>query len=268
MLMNHDLQLTHPPHTAQVPVDYIHEDSGHMRAAPSFSFSDLVRISVEAERDAPYVDIGPTDTLCEEDRERAYDAFFGTSPLSSPSPSPPSPSVPNSPSPSQPSSLLAPPVLHLAPTRKSPQNPNPPPQNLLLEQGAPMKNPASKKRKQNNMDVAASASSSKALKLGEESPSAETSGPGTRNKKKGRALRTAKRKNDRTANPDGSRTPKERIFAKYVAQSETTKTTYDVVNIPSASTGFIALPDTGGRVYMLKELVEDRGFALVKWDGR
>lgn len=55
----------------------------------TYIFDDAVRSSIAAEAAFEDLDLGPVDTLDPEDLIRAYDKFFGTSPLSSPSSSPP-----------------------------------------------------------------------------------------------------------------------------------------------------------------------------------
>lgn len=205
--------------------------------------------SIEIERNAPYNDIGPTDTMDDEERERAYDAFFGTSALNSPTPSPPS-SRPASPQ-------------RLASSTPSPTPaPRPPSASTSLK----------RKRSATPQDEAlqTSLASSCILEEGylQEDEVRKGSAKKKRNRRKGRALRTGKRKDNRAADPEAGQMPKEAIKAKHVAHAEAIKTEYDVGDIPCASTGFIALPDTSGRVHTLKELLEVRKFTLVKWDGK
>ncbi|KJA13850.1 hypothetical protein HYPSUDRAFT_120380, partial [Hypholoma sublateritium FD-334 SS-4] len=86
------------------------------------------------------------------------------------------------------------------------------------------------------------------------------------NRKKGRENRTRKRveKASKTKNT----TPHPNTL-KHVMAADRTPTAYDTSNIPSASTGFIALPDTqSGESSTLRHLLCRRRFKLIKWKGR
>lgn len=87
-----------------------------------------------------------------------------------------------------------------------------------------------------------------------------------RNKAKSKELRkeTRRRERSRDAALKTGYKPSPEVYRKYVAPAESIKADYDVGELPTASTGYIALPDQGGRVYELQHLVEVLGFKVVK----
>lgn len=99
-------------------------------------------------------------------------------------------------------------------------------------------------------------------------PGSTLSGNARKRYKKTRAksLRKEKRQKLRDADADleTGYTPPSQVYEKYVNTAEAVKTKYDTKNLPTASTGYIALPDEGGGVYSLGYLVGKLGFKLVK----
>ena len=61
----------------------------------SYSFEEAVKDSIMAEATSAHLDLGPVDTMDPAALELAYDEFYGTSPLNSPSPSPSRPTSPH-----------------------------------------------------------------------------------------------------------------------------------------------------------------------------
>lgn len=95
------------------------------------------------------------------------------------------------------------------------------------------------------------------------SHNAQPNSKNRRNRRKGGKRRSLKRKADRDTQ-DANATPHPRSL-KRIKWSETTRTSYDTRNIPSASTGFIARRDTdGGRVADTDTLLQDPFFTLIR----
>lgn len=93
---------------------------------------------------------------------------------------------------------------------------------------------------------------------------AKLNSKGRRNRKKGRENRKRKRQQAGAQN-----TVDPANVEKHVAAAETTQTPYDTKNIPSASTGFVALPDGGsGKYYKLRPLLRHHRLKLIRWRGR
>lgn len=94
-------------------------------------------------------------------------------------------------------------------------------------------------------------------------PRLESTSKSRRDKRKSKEAR----KNRCRANLDATRPTVAQTIKKHVVPSVEYTTSYNVADIPCASTGFIAKPDEKGRVYELPELLS-MGFKLVQWDGR
>lgn len=272
---------------------------------PTFSFGESILRSVEAEWYAPITELGPTDSMSEEERERAYDAFFGTTPLGTPNSSPNS-SRSGMPLPIPPptktfekqkqdharlsNSTLPSDVAATSSSRKRRRDKQPanalPAMMPLSQPTAPQDHAAissSRKRRRIRQPAVppqptvpqahaplAATPPSHALGAGPSQEGGPKNGNSKdrRNKAKSDVRRTIERKKLRAADPNAGRAPRKFVLAKHVVHAETTKTEFDAADIPSASTGFVALPDTRGAVHTLHELIEVRKFTLVKWDGR
>jgi hypothetical protein len=91
-----------------------------------------------------------------------------------------------------------------------------------------------------------------------------------RNKARLHSHRAKKRAADREAARARPIAIDQDTFDKCVGPAKPAPTLFDAKNIPTASTGFIALPDHGEprEIYSLKELLGDLGFTVEKWDGR
>lgn len=182
--------------------------------------------SVEEERLDATSDTGPIHSTDQQALDRAYDLFYGTSPLSSACPTPTS---------------LHSTALDLTAANAALANPS----TAMKRKDAPMP------------DKQAERASGEAPGLSKK----------RRDKAKSKQLRRARRQRERLEDPESARMPERAAAAKHIDPDEEEPTPYSAANIPSASTGYIALPDEKGRVYALEELM-GRGFRVVKWDGR
>lgn len=215
----------------------------------SYSFEDAVRDSIAAETASSHLDLGPIDTMDPATLKREYDAFFGASPLNSLSPSP-SPSRPNSPDAKARERLLDE-FLGISPPSTPPQSPPQPPRpprsaSHALEMQPP---PATSPPPPEIQPSAAQGTQVNSKKR--------------RCRKKGREKRTLKRKAESDVQ-DKNATPHPRSL-KRIKGAESTQTSYDTRNIPSASTGFVARRETdGGRVAGVETLLQDPFFRLIK----
>ena len=82
-------------------------------------------------------------------------------------------------------------------------------------------------------------------------------------KNRGRKRKEARAQQDPNAVPYPNR-------HKHFARAETTTTCYDTNDIPSASSGFVALSDLGdgtSKVHEARELLEGEAFKLILWNG-
>lgn len=211
---------------------------------PKYSFDDAIRDSIEAEAAYGHIDLGPVDTLDPEALAEALDLFFGTSPMSTPpSSAPPSPAI----GPFRPA--RQPPNLELGleydeshgislPSSPPPTNPSPPVPEPTLESNLP----ASERHDLNSN--------------------------ARRNRKKGHSNRRRKRGEARSQ--QDKNTTVYSNAAKIIAGAAVTQTDYDTSNMPSASTGFIALSDRTerlDRIHKTEELLAGGEFRLIPNDG-
>lgn len=205
----------------------------------SYSFEEAVRESIAAENASDHLDLGPVDTLDPAALKREYDAFYGTSPLNSPSPSP-SPSRPVSPD-AEARERLCGERCGLSPLSTPPQSPpssRPTTPVPVMQLPSPPTQPSSP-------------------------PGAPINSKNRRNRKKGGKRRCLKRKADRDSQ-DKNATPHPRSL-KRIKRADSTQTSYDTGSIPSTSAGFVARRDTeGGRTANTKALLQDPFFRLIK----
>lgn len=89
-----------------------------------------------------------------------------------------------------------------------------------------------------------------------------------RKRERSHANRRRKRQEARAQqDPNTARYPNQQ---KHFARAEATKTPYNTNNIPSASSGFIALSDLGdgiSKVHEARELLDGETFKLIEWNG-
>lgn len=211
---------------------------------PSYSLDDAIRSGVAAEAAYAYLDLGPVDTLDRATLEAEYDLFFGSSPLSSASSSP------------MPSRSASPAISALdietqcntqfgAFPSSSPSSSRP--ASLVLEEPCPkLSSPADAYH----------------------DPEPFRSNKATKRRIKSHANRRRKRQETRTQR-DSNSLPYPNSH-KIIANAKSVGTSYDVNDIPSASSGFIALPDGGDRgskVHESRELLEGEKFKLIEWNG-
>ena len=206
-------------------------------ADPTYSLHDAIQNSVAAEAEFGYTDVGPVDTLAPEVLEAHYRLFYGSSPLSSLSPSP------------QPSRSASPTISFntLNDTHFNMHSPSPPPPTHSTSSAL---NPSTETLQN------------------DETHGANGNSRTRRNKKKGHANRSRKRKEAR-AQQDGNAIPYPN-WKKHIERADTVSTAYDTNDIPSASSGFIALPDRGdghSKVHELRELLEGEQIRLIRWNG-
>lgn len=89
-----------------------------------------------------------------------------------------------------------------------------------------------------------------------------------RDKERSRARRADKRREERAQNIDATRIPGARAKESHVDTAQKLPSKFNVKkNIPSASTGYVATQEKAGGASTLQQLLE-KGFELVKWDGR
>lgn len=208
----------------------------------SYSFEQAILAGIEIEEKFGALDLGPIDTLEPHALQLEYHAFCGSSPLSSLSPSL-SPSTP--------------------PSKSS---------SIDLEEMDP-------EQRERALDRLFGASPLSSVPSSPPSPSTSTLPTSTelkakpvntksnsktrRNKKKGHENRCEKRQVVREK--DG----KPPQVKKHIAAAETTKTSFNTKNIPSAATGFIALPDGDtGKYHKLRPLLQHHRLKLIRWRGR
>lgn len=203
-----------------------------LSADASFDLEALIQQSTVDEEAFSHFDLGPTDALDVDIRELECDAFrlqyesvFGTSPLTSTS-----------------SSRSASPDLRSTPTDVAPPL-------------APAVPRASAPTSSITISPAAPACSERIL-----SGNSKT----RRNKAKAKTHRREVTRPKRAASPETRYVPSKETYAKYVKPAEAIKADFDTANLSTASTGYVAMPDSGGKVYELKYLIEDLGFTLVK----
>lgn len=196
-----------------------------------YSFDEAVHDGIAAEVTSSHRDLGPIDSMDPATLKRECDAFFGPSHQNLPSPGP---------EPKAQSCLLDE-LIGISPLSTPPQTPY------------------------------SSRSASPALVTHVSSPAiplpptqgTQVNSKTRRNRKKGRAKRTLKRKAERE-NEDKNATPHPRSL-KRLKMAERTETSYDTRDIPSASTGFVARRDTdSGRVARTETLLRDPSFQLIK----
>ena len=208
-------------------------------AKSTYSLDDAIGKSVSVEALYGYIDIGPVDSLDPAILKREYDLFFGSSPLSSPSPSPePSRSAsPTEPAPGIQAHRLCDALNSLPCSRPTSRN--------------------MKDRPKPCLPVDA-----------HHDPEPPRSDKAARRRKKSHANRCRKRQEFR-AQQDGNSLPYANSH-KHIARAESITTSYDTNTIPSASSGFISLPDThdrGSKVFETKELLAGGKFRLIRWNG-
>lgn len=202
---------------------------------PTYSFSDAILQSIAAEDMFGYLDIGPIDTLDDTTFKSQYEAFFGLSPLPSPTPSPPT---------SRPTT----------PDREAYER------ELDLSFGtSPLSTPP-------DTPCSSRPSSPSALPQRPLIDAPQLNSKARRNRRKGSERRKTTRKSVREKEDKISKPYANSL--KHVSKAACTQTTYDTRDIPSASTGFVALPDVDyGRIAGHKELLEGGTFRLIKWCG-
>lgn len=208
-------------------------------AHPSYCLEDAIREGIAAENACDHLDLGPVDTLDPETHEAELNRFFGTSPLSSPSPFP-SPS--RSASPQRTARDIKPcPGASRSPA-DSPWDDKKPPPVATLSAGAQFDDDHDGEDRL----------SKKARRRREKS-----------HKNRGRKRKEARAQQDPNATPYPNR-------HKHYARAETTTTCYDTNDIPSASSGFVALSDVGdgtSKIHEARELLEGEAFKLIRWNG-
>ncbi|KJA15173.1 hypothetical protein HYPSUDRAFT_58963 [Hypholoma sublateritium FD-334 SS-4] len=193
------------------------------------------------------LDLGPIDTLDPNELKKQYDEYFGTSPLSSLSSSPLSSlSATLSRSPSIGSTeyeRLLDDFYGLSPLSSPPSSPST--STASLTHADPNSNVAN-----------TSATHSPATQSNSKPANAKLNSKGRRNRKKGKENRCRKRQEVREQNPSNPPSNMKKNIKKHVATAKTTQTHYDTKNIPSASSGFVALPDGGpGKYSRLRPLL-------------
>lgn len=222
-------------------------------------------------------DLGPIDTG-EDDLELAYELFFGASPLSSLCPTPTDLRE------SAPDLMAANAILSQYTGKRSrPFSPEPDTSDLAYEVfygSSPLSSlcptpPEPCKTVDDFMPANAAPSQLTSRNTRSHCPKPNTaatsqktgSSKSQRDKKKAKKQRRIRRQRARKENIDETRMPDRKAAEKNMDNVEVETTPYDVAGLPSASTGYIALPDKKGRVHTLEEL-KDRGFKVVRWDGR
>ena len=248
-------------------------------AGSKFSLQDFLSSSAAAELMDATADTGPVDNASldaegtyfgKEEIERALDGFYGTSPLSTAPPTP-APSRPSSPAP------VNSPKSNKRARSPSPCLPTPntlPTPDILNSDNVQS---ASKKKSRRNKKKSSAGIRSSSPCLSTQSPlptpdnlntasvQVDSTSKSRRDNKKSKKTRKLKRRK----NPDGHHPTPAQTLKKHIAPSQEYSTDYNIADIPSASTGFIAKPDEKGRgrVYALPELLA-MGFKLIKWDGK
>ena len=207
-------------------------------ADPNYSLDNAIEESVAVEMELGYTDVGPVDTLDRETLELEYKLFYGSSPLSSLSPSPQS-------------SRSASPTIDLGAQT-----------NVVFNIHLPrLPVPA------HSTPAASDPSLENGLPTGEQHEPHGNSRT-RRNKKKSHANRKRKRRETR-AQQDGNALPYPNS-KKHIGRADSVSTAYDTNSIPSASSGFIALPDredSYSKIHELRELLEGERMRLIKWNG-
>lgn len=223
-------------------------------AHPSYSLDNAIRNGIAAEEAYAQLDLGPVDTLDPKIRQAEYDLFFGASPLSSPSPSP-SPSRSSSPNCTKRNVDLQhddSPLSSLLPSQSvSPKHNLHPPADVHCEDEEPcpdLSPPADAYHDRDGEDHLSKKARRKRVKS-----------HGNRRRKRQEA--------HAQQDPNAVRYPNSH---KHFARAETTTTSYDTNDIPSASSGFVALSDLGdssSKVHEARELLEGEVFKLIRWKG-
>lgn len=215
---------------------------GPIAADPSYSLDDAIKNGVAAEAAYAHLDLGPVDTLDPAILEAEYNLFFGASPLSS---------LSSSPMPSRSAS----------PATRAP--------DIESQRDTPC----------GASSLSSPTFSRTALPVSEEpcpglSPPADAyheplrHGKAAKRREKSHANRRRKRQ-EVHAQQDKNALPYPNSH-KHIARAESVATSYDTNTIPSASSGFVALPDRGDRgskVHETRELLDGESFKLIQWNG-
>lgn len=223
-------------------------DKGPIFATAAYSLDDAIGHSVAVEALYGAMDIGPVDSLDPAIRDVEYDLFFGSSPLSSLSPSP------------MPSRSASPTASTRESGRKSGVD-----SGVLRLNTPPRPRPTSP-----TLEDCPELSARLSYPPGpEQDLEPLRSNKAAKRRRKSHANRSRKRQEARTQQ-DGNSAPYANGH-KHVANAESIATSFDTNAIPSAASGFIALPDTderGSKVFESKELLEGGKFKLIRWNGR
>lgn len=258
------------------------KDAVYPARESTFSLKGFLSSNLAIELMDATVDTGPVDTAITDDEEaekddecieRAYDDFFGTTLLST-APTTPVPSRPSSPDPAEPARdqkrrRLSPPLLSTQETV--------PIVNLLDSVDVKLdssSNPQHNKKSTSTTmtkgiqhspstsdNPERSASTSNEIHAVDAQPNSTSKSRHDKRKSK------EARKKRRQANPESTHPSASKTFTNHIETAQEYQTEYNVADIPSASTGFIAKPDHKGRVHDLNELLS-LGFRLVRWDSR
>lgn len=244
----------------------MHLDFEHFVATnDSYSIANAIREGIDYEDDHAYLDLAPIEPLNpptaqeEIELQRAYDAFYGTSPLNSPSPSPSS-SRPSSPDPAAWERELDK-SFGASPLSSVPASPT---------ASSPLPNAETQSKPTGSAAAASSIALSSPLpnvairsKLAGTGPNSKT-----RQRKKNSHTNRRHRRQTERSQVDKNASPHPNGW-KHIAQAEATGTAYNTSDIPSASSGFIALPDRGpGVCPATEELLKDPRFQYIRWRGR
>ncbi|KJA13562.1 hypothetical protein HYPSUDRAFT_59829 [Hypholoma sublateritium FD-334 SS-4] len=253
--------------------------------------SQEIKAGLEIEENSCHLDLGPIDLLDGDPQalQQESDEFFGKSPLSSVSSI-----LSSSLSPSPPSRSLSPDSAEyeraldefygMSPLSSLPSSsaPSPsPPSRPLSPDSAERERILDELRAMSPLSSLPSSSASSPPHPSTSLPSIPTyvepnyegnegksNSKNRRNKKKSHSNRARKRQ-EKAAN-QGQNTPSvsHPNAVKYVAAAPTTHTTYRTSDIPSASTGFIALPDRGSaKCNKLRYLLRRQKFKRIRWNG-